>query len=96
MSIRRRRLGEVRKADALELEDATYQTAVLHVYDWQHRGVRHFYTELFELMSRADDGNMLRLALAFPYHALAYQGWRTARTEREFFEAAGYLVSRFN
>ena len=96
MILRNRRRGEKRPADALRLVDPKYQTAVLHVYDWQYKKLKHFYTDLFELMSRADDENMLRLALAFPQHALAYQQWRTARTEQEFFEAAGYLATRFN
>lgn len=96
MTLRNRRRGEKRTAEALKFDDVKYQTAVRHVFDWQHNGVRHFYTELLNLMCRADEQNMLRLALAFPQHALAFHQWRTARTEREFFEQAGFLTIKIN
>jgi hypothetical protein len=96
MGLRDRRRLEKRIVEASSGESVPYQRAVLHLYDWQHRGARHFFTDLFELMTRADEENMLRLAIAFPQHSLALQSWKMARTDREFFEAAGFLMGDFN
>lgn len=87
---------ERRIAEALSFEDATYRQAVLHLYDWQFGDRAHFYTALFELLTKADEVNVTRLALAFPNHALAFERWRQAATDREFFEAAGFLFPKIN
>lgn len=73
-------------------QDGTFQRAVAHVYDWQFRGIKHFYTQLFELMCIADEENLTRLGAAFPNHALAFRRWRQSTSDREFFESHGYFL----
>lgn len=82
------RVGAVK----ITTEEGTLRDAVVHLYDWQHRGGTHFFCSLFELMQKADDENLLRLALAFPYHAIAFDQWRDSLTDREFFESHGFLI----
>lgn len=78
--------------EPITTEDGTLRDAVVHLFDWQHRGAKTFYSQLFELMQRADDSNLTRLALAFPFHAIAFDQWRDSTTDREFFESHGFLI----
>lgn len=96
MALRERRKVERRVSDALSVEDVPYQQAVLHLFYWQFGERKNFYTALFELLTKADDVNVTRLALAFPNHALAFERWRRAETDREFFRASGFLFPQLN
>lgn len=96
MALRERRRVERRISDALGVEDVPYQQAVLHLFDWQFGERKNFYTALYELLTKADEVNLTRLALAFPNHQLAFERWQRAETDREFFRANGFLLPRFN
>jgi hypothetical protein len=84
--------GEERIADPICFEVGTLRDAVVDLYDWQHRSSTGFFSQLYNLMQRADDQNLTRLALAFPYHAIAFDQWRSSSTDREFFESHGFLI----
>ena len=92
MTLRLTKPGETWIASALSYDDGDLKTAVGHLLDWQHKELTHFYCQLFELLMRADEVNLVRLALAFPYHALAFEQWRYARTDREFFRQHGVFI----
>jgi hypothetical protein len=92
MILRLAKPGEKSFAPALNLDDGSMRDAVVDLYDWQHRGATHFACRVYELMQYADEMNLVRLSLAFPFHALAFEQWRHARTEREFFEENGFLL----
>ena len=93
MILRLARPGEERRSPALELDEGDYQSAVADLYHWQFRRGSYFTSHLFALMQKADDTNLTRLALSFPFHALAFERWRASPTEREFFEAAGFYIT---
>jgi len=82
------RVGAVK----ITTEEGTLRDAVVHLYDWQHRSSAGFFSQLYNLMQSADDQNLTRLALAFPYHAIAFDQWRSSSTDREFFESHGFLI----
>jgi len=92
MTLRLAKAGEERVAEPLALEDREWLEAINHLYDWQHRGATHFFCRVFELLLYADETQMLRVALAYPFHALAFERWKAAKTDRSFFEAHGFLI----
>jgi len=42
-------------------------------YQFQQTG--HFFTQLFDLISRADEDNLVKLAKGFPQEVEAYKTW---------------------
>lgn len=92
MTLRLARPGEDRVAQPLSLEDREWIAAINHLYDWQHREGTHFFCRLYELLLYADDSQKLRIALAYPFHALAYERWKAARTDRSFFQEHGFFM----
>lgn len=92
MTLRLVKSGEPIGAVEITTEEGTLRDAVVHLFDWQHRGSKGFYSSLFELMQKADDENLVRLALAFPFHAIVFDQWRDSVTDRAFFESHGFLI----
>lgn len=94
MTLRLTRRGE-RPKPVLTEDDRTYREAVVDLFYWQHRSGKCFYSELFDLMTKADDANLVKLALAFPFHALAYERWKYSTSERGFFEEHGIMLATY-
>lgn len=92
MVLRLTRPGEERVSEALALEDKEWVSAINHLYDWQHRDATHFFCRLYDLLVHADEVQRVRIALAYPFHALAFERWKAARTDRSFFEEHGFLM----
>jgi hypothetical protein len=51
------------------------KAAVFEVWCWQYSRTGCFNNMLFDLIQKADPGNKLRLARAFPLEMAAYQAW---------------------
>lgn len=92
MTLRLVKPEEERMANSLALEDGEYMEAVNHLYDWQHRGCDHFFCRLYELIMKGDESQRLRIALAYPFHSIAFERWKTAKTDRQFFRQNGFLI----
>lgn len=54
------------------------ELAVKELYHWQKNGSTDFSAKLFELMMKADPGNMMKLTSAFPMYARALEMWQEA------------------
>lgn len=59
------------------------------VYYWQYSYTGCFTNKLFDLISKADSENYIRLKIAFPDEVKAYEFWQSVDTET-FLEHVGY------
>lgn len=91
MTLRLPGKGEV-CTPVITAEERTYREAVLDLFYWQYRSGKDFYSALFNLMTKADDSNLVKLAMSFPFHALVFERWKNSVSEREFFEENGIMI----
>lgn len=59
--------------------------AVERLHYWQYGGGTSFTCYLFRLFQKADQDNVRRMAACWPAEHAAWELWRTASNEDEFF-----------
>lgn len=73
----------------LEAESQQHiQQTIMRLLNWR-RGGTSFSSHLFDLMAKADAGNLERISAGFPVEVSAFIAWRAALTETEFFRVYG-------
>lgn len=73
------------------IDDKILTAAIHKLYQWQYgqRDEGDFTIQLFTLLQKADKENAIKLTLAYPVEAKAYQLWYQASDQIEFFKAYG-------
>lgn len=63
------------------------EEAIQELYYWQgHDEEADWFTaKLYDLITKADRSNMIKLCAGFPAEVLAWHMWQDSRDEKEFF-----------
>lgn len=83
---------DLRKTNHAEGLLVPIQRAVEKLFHWQNLGCDDFTSQLYRLMSKANQLSFEKLAVAFPNEAYAFTQWRESLDARKFFSRHGLGV----
>jgi hypothetical protein len=74
------------------ISDDQMKKAAMEIYFWQHSNTSSFNNRLFDLFSKADANNFIKLSKGFLPEAKAFMEWQTsAGGGNEFFRKYGVI-----